>query len=103
MWRRRRKREVVASAFSRALVYLSHIVDSTWTVVVFPTSVGFPRYIVCRLIVSVFCVFRAYILHSVVAERISESNPFKVVSERLVLEEKMDDSLGGMFKLTGSN
>ena len=41
---------------------------------VFPTSVGFPRYIGCRLIVSVFCVFRAYILHSVVAERISESN-----------------------------
>ena len=35
----------------------------------FSHSVGFPRYIVCRLIVSVFCVFRAYILYSVVAER----------------------------------
>ena len=36
------------------------------------------------------------------AERLSESIPHKVVSER-VLEEEIDESLGGMFKLTGSN
>ena len=36
------------------------------------------------------------------AERLSESIPHKVVSERGSVKE-MDDSLGGMFKLTGSN
>ena len=36
------------------------------------------------------------------AERTSELNPVKVVSERRSVKE-MDDLLGGMFKLTGSN
>ena len=54
---------------------------------VFPTIVGFPRYIVCRLIVSVFCVFRAYILHSVVAEHISESNLY-------TMENDIEEGLG---------
>ena len=58
----------------------------------FSHSVGFPRYIVCRLIVSVFCVFRAYILHSVVAERISESNPNKNL---LVLVRGQYDNMQG--------
>ena len=36
------------------------------------------------------------------AERTIESNPIKVASERGSVKD-MDDSLGDMFKLTGSN
>ena len=70
----------------------------------FSHQVGFPRYIVCTVIALCFCTLRfgTYFQHSVVAERTRESNPIKVVSVR-GLEEEMDDSLGSMFKLTGSN
>ena len=55
---------------------LDSVSYSLWAVVVFPTVVGFPRYILCLNIAFVLCVdFRAYILVSVVAERTSESNP----------------------------
>ena len=65
-------------------VFLSYsdIVYSLWAVVVFPTIVGFPRYILCLHIISVFLyLLRAYILYSVVAERTSGTNLDKVVSE----------------------
>ena len=39
------------------VVYLSHSTFyNLWAVVVFPTIVGFPRYILCLHIISVFCV-----------------------------------------------
>ena len=58
-------------------VFLSYsgIVYSLWAVVVFPTIVGFPRYILCLHIISVFCVYFVHTFSiSVVAERTSGTN-----------------------------
>ena len=61
-------------------VFLSYsdIVYSLWAVVVFPSIGGFPRYTLCLHIIFVFlCLFRAYILHSVVAEHTSGTNLYR--------------------------
>ena len=77
----RRGQEVVASVFFFDIVFLSYSVFcSPWAIVVFPTIVGFPRYILClNFVFSIFCIFRAYILVSVVAERTRESNPINLL------------------------
>ena len=77
---------------------------SSWAVVVFPTLWVF-HVISCVRHCSLFCAIfdlQYTSIYSVVAERLVNPFPNKVVSER-GLEEEMDDSLGGMFKLTGSN
>ena len=77
------------------VVYLSHSTFySLWAVVVFPTIVGFPRYILCLHIISVFLSVSFSCIHSrcsVVAERTGDESQHKQVVEKFEMQFHMKD------------